>query len=150
MAIVLFSMVVLTLFGMLSFLQRRTQVSTFEANAGILMQEGMEIAHNALIANWGSYPDDTYKPVFVEVDKRWDLLPGEETEIQTRYSRKIKLSQVCRNTSNGEQIELSSCASLGGVIDKNSKLVITTIGWMEKGAPKELTASFLVFHNDQN
>lgn len=150
MAIVLFSMVVLTLFGMLSFLQRRTQVSTFESNAGVLLQEGMEIAHNALLSNWNSYPDGEYKPVFVEIDNSWDLLPGEETDVQARYSRKIELKQICRSTIDGQRLDIGSCRDTGGVIDMNSREIITTIGWLEKGSPRELSTSFIVFYDAEN
>ena len=62
LAVVILSMVLLSLYSMVSFLQRRTVKSSHETEASLLLQEGMEIAHSALLASWKSYPDGVYSP----------------------------------------------------------------------------------------
>lgn len=145
-AIVIFSLVAFSLFATISFLQIRTQKSRYDAEASILAQEGTEIAHNALFADWGGYVNGTYFPAFNASEDDWILLPGEEADLQTRFTRYITISDVCRDTVTGEQIESYYDSGVcTGEIDDNSKLISTTIQWQEDENEKSITARLLSF-----
>lgn len=146
LSIVIFSVLLLSLFSMISFLQRRSVRSTFESDASILLQDGMEIAHSSLLANWTGYQDSTYFPVFDADRNTWILVQGEETELEARYSRKIELKRVCRNANTGERIEFGSVCT--GDLDPNSREITTTVSWTEVEEQKEISASLLVINAD--
>lgn len=141
-SIVILTMVLLSLFSMVSFLQRRTVKSGFETDASLLMQEGMEIAHTALLANWEKYDDGVYSPAFDAVQGNWVLVEGEETNLQALFTRKIELTKVCRNPVTGEKLDISG--SCTGILDENTRTVKTTISWSDKGQMEEIAASLLV------
>ena len=143
LAVVILSMVLLSLFSMVSFLQRRTVKSSHETEASLLLQEGMEIAHSALLAGWKSYPDGVYSPAFEDADEeKWVLIPDEETNLQALFTRRIILISVCRNPDTGERMDISG--SCGSNKDDNSRIIKTTIIWDEKGKTNEIEGSLLV------
>src|SRR3989344_5036557 len=78
LSIVIFAVLILSVFSMISFLQRRTMRSSFEAEATILVQDAMEITHTVILSDWAGYPDGTYYPVFNADSNSWILFPGEE------------------------------------------------------------------------
>ncbi len=144
LSVVVLSLVLLSLFSMVSFLQLRTVRSTFVSDASLLLQEGMEIAHTAILASWTKYPDGEYSPAFNALAENWELVPGEETELQTRYTRKIELKKVCRNQDTGEQLDTGAAGCGGPLEDKNSRIIVTTIDWSDKGREESITGSLLV------
>ena len=141
LAIVMLSMVLMSLFSMVSFLQRRTVKSSYDTDASLLLQEGMEIAHSALLASWEGYPDGIYSPAFDSDEQNWVLIEGEETNLQALFTRRITLVTVCRDSSSGERLDTSECS---GQIDKNSRIIKTTLIWSDNGNTSEVEGSLLV------
>lgn len=145
LAMSIMTMVVLALFSMISFLQTRTLRSSFESSAASLMQEGMEIAHSAVLSDWQGYPSGEYSPVFDANSSVWTLAPGSETGLEARFSRSVTISSVCRNPANGTQIPCPASGVVTPTSDPNSKKVSTKIWWTENGEEKNLEASLLIF-----
>jgi len=148
LAMVILTTVILSVFSMISFLQRRTLKSQFDSDATNLLQEGMEITYSSLLANWDKYSDGVYSPAFDEDNDRWVLVDGEETDLNTRFTRSITLSKICRNTSDGTQVPVDTTTGLclGGERDENSRLVKTKIIWLENGSEKQVEAELLIFN----
>lgn len=144
LSIVIFSMIILSLFSMINFLQRRAVQSTFETDAGLLLQDGMEIAHSSLLSDWAGYSDGTYYPVFDVDANSWILIEGEETGLEVIFTRKIEIKRVCRNVNTGERIEFTNICT--GEIDPNSRVVKTIINWVEDDQAKEIGAELLVLN----
>ena len=146
LSIVIFSVLVLSIFSMIGFLQRRVTRSDFESEAGKVLQDGMEIAHSAVLADWSAYADGDYYPVFDADDKTWILLSGEEEGIETRFGRKISLSRVCRDKSSGERLETAVC---GGDIDPRSREIMVSVWWAEESKDKLVEAKLLVLNTNE-
>ncbi len=145
-AIVIFSLVAFSLFATISFLQIRTQKSRYDAEASLLAQEGTEIAHNALFAKWGEYSNGTYFPAYDASEEDWILLPGEETNLEARFTRAIMVHDVCRDSLTGEQIQSYFDSGIcAGEIDDNSKIIETKITWQEDETEKVITARLLSY-----
>lgn len=143
LSVVIFSVLILSLFSMLSFLQNRTVRSTFESDATALLQDGMEITHSALLSNWTLYPDGTYYAAFNPDENAWELTPGEGAVLETRYSRKIELKKVCRD-ANGKKVGSGGVCTVPNVQDAYTREVTTTVSWLEEGVPKQIEATLLV------
>lgn len=147
LSIVIFSMLILSVFSMISFLQRRTVRSSFEAEAVVLLQDGMEIARSTLLADWNGYPNNTYFPVFDVSANSWTLIPGEEEGLEARYSRKIVVKKVCRDGDTGEILDYGSVCL--GAIDLVTLEVVTTVWWDEGGQEREVSARLLVLNANE-
>jgi len=146
LSIVIFSVLILSLFSMVSFLQRRVNRSTYEAEAARLLQDGIEIARSAILADWGGYADTSYFPAFDNDSESWILLPGEEAGLEVRFSRKIELRQVCRDSSTGVLLSYSQTCS--GEPDPLSREVVTTVWWNEAGQERQINAKLLVLNTN--
>ncbi|MBP7119319.1 hypothetical protein KBA63_04510 [Candidatus Woesebacteria bacterium] len=147
LSLVIFSMIFITLFGTISFLQRRTERSRYDSQAASYVTDGMEIAHSALLTNWKGYTDGVYSPAFDADSKSWILLPGEETSLATRFDRSITIESVCRDTITGERRDLlSGGACQSGKKDIMSKEVTVLLKWKEVNADKTISATLLVFN----
>lgn len=142
-AIVILVMVVLSLFSMISFLQIRTQRSKYESDAGIVLQDSMEIAHSALLSNWQGYRDGSYTPFFDAKKNVWVLVSGEGDEVQARFTRRVEINGVCRDIQSGERINSSVCP---GKIDENSKTISVSILWREGESDKKIDVDLMVFN----
>ena len=140
-AVVIFSLVGLSMFFTISYLQLATQKKGYDADAALLAQEATEIAHSALLSDWGGYSDGRYFPVYDADQEGWILISGEETNVQTRYTRHVTLAKVCRDMSTGMQIQ-ETCT---GVIDGNSRYIHTVVSWSEGDESKSIETSLLTF-----
>lgn len=145
LSIVIFATLILSVFSMISFLQRRTVRSSLEAEAVRLAQDAMEITHAAILSDWNGYADGTYFPIFDADANSWVLFPGEEANLEARYTRKITLKKVCRDTK-GDIIDASPCL---GTVDNVSRRVEVTVGWMEKDKSREIGAKLLVLNTNE-
>lgn len=145
LGIVIFSMLILSVFSMIGFLQRRVVRSDFESDAARLIQDGMEIAHSAILADWDGYKDGSYYPVFDATNQTWVLLKGEDSDLETRYNRKIVLSKVCRNPLTGEREETGICK---GEVDAMTREVEVSVWWEERGENKEVKLKLLVLNTN--
>ena len=145
LSIVIFAVLILSVFSMISFLQRRTMRSSFEAEATILVQDAMEITHTVILSDWAGYPDGTYYPVFNADSNSWILFPGEETELEARYSRKVVWQRVCRD-SRGERMDTSPCL---GALDNMSREAEVTVSWMERDVSHEISAELLILNTNE-
>ncbi|QQS39037.1 prepilin-type N-terminal cleavage/methylation domain-containing protein [Candidatus Woesebacteria bacterium] len=145
-AIVIFSLVGLSLYASIGMLEVKTQKSKYDSGASLLVQEGVEIAHNAIIGDWDGYSDGLYHPAYDEDEDSWILVTGEENNLQARFTRSIKLISVCRHVDTGARIEdyeLNNICS--GEIDVNSRIIETSVKWIESGNEKAVTARLLSY-----
>lgn len=143
LAIVVFSMVVFSVVPMISFLLRRTARSKYESRASVLLQEAMESSYNIFVSNWNAYPvDGTYHPG-QSAAKKWVLFNGEQTNLETIFTRSIAIRRACRNNGNGELLSNQS-AVCSGIRDSDSRIITTTISWEEEGKTKELKGELLL------
>lgn len=143
LSIVIFTVLLLSIFSMISFLQRRTVRSDFESEAALLLEEGMEIANSAVLADWDGYADGDYHPVFDASEGNWILLGDAEDSLEARYSRKITLSKICRG-SDGEIGKTTTCA----VGDPLTRRIEVKVWWTEDTGEKTIQASLLVLNNN--
>lgn len=145
LSIVIFSTLILSLFSMISFLQRRTVRSAFESDAAVLLQDGMEVAHSVLLSDWGKVEEGVYYLSFDIDNNRWELVKGDGEMLEAIFNRKIAISKVCRETTNGERVDfVGVCSGPNRMIDQNSYEITTTISWRESDIPKEIEAELLV------
>jgi prepilin-type N-terminal cleavage/methylation domain-containing protein len=149
LALVLLSMLATTFLPIMGWLISRSTRSQYDAQAGEVLQEGMEVAYNVLISgwdkDWSRWPMGVYHPA---VDTSfepnvWTLVPGSQSEVEARFAREIKISPVCREVNTGRRGGEPPCPE-SWQEDANSKLVKTTVKWQEEGRPKSLTAELLV------
>jgi len=142
------TIVVASLLPIVSWLITRSKFLQYDAAASVLLQEGMEISYNMIVTDWtgflATFPDGIYHPAVdaISVPEKWTLVTGSETNLETRFERSILISPVCRNDSTGE-IVTGVCGS-GSTLDGNSRLVTTTVKWLEQQTDKTITASLLV------
>lgn len=144
-SIVILGLLVASVFPIVNFQLKRSKISGHDIEAASLLQEGMEVAYNVFVSapNWetaysGYAANLLYRPALS--DNKWVLIPGEETNLNGLYKRKIQLVDICRET-NGNIKE--NCAS-GDMADINSKKVITTVNWNENTGEKQLVAELLL------
>lgn len=124
----------------ISFLVKRTKQAKFDSQAGILLQQGMEVAYHVLIStpDWSGYTSGVYHPVVSGAT--WNLLPNSET-LETRFTRSVALSDVCRDMTHEAQIV--DCP--GGTVDAKSKKISVTVVWQEAGVTKNIDAQLLLY-----
>lgn len=140
LSIVVLSMVVLSVIPMLSFLLRRTSVSAYEAQASLLLQEGMEVTYNIFTSKWDSAPTSgLYHPGKSGVSK-WALFTGEEANLETRFTRVIEIKKECSN-SDGQVVD-----STGAIC----RQITTKVTWQEAGETRELVSTLNVVQLNTN
>lgn len=144
LSLVIFSILLLSLFSMISFLQRRTVRSSFESDAVLVLQDGMEIAHSVLVSDWLSYKDGLYHPAFDADTDTWVLVAGPEEGLEARYSRSIEVKNVCRDARTGERIDSNGVCLAD--LDRNSRELTVTVSWLEEGEVKNIDAKLLVLN----
>lgn len=144
LSLVFFSILLLSVFSMISFLQRRTVRSNFESDAGLVLQDGMEITHSVLLSDWLGYADGVYHPVYDADGDTWILMGGPEDNLETRFSRGIEIKRVCRDASTGERIESAGVCLAD--LDRNSREVTVSVSWLEEGAMKNIDAKLLILN----
>jgi type II secretory pathway pseudopilin PulG len=145
-AIIVLSTTLLSVFAMIRTSQIKTQKSDFGSEMVILAQNSIEIAVDNLKNNWISFPVGTYYPAFDSAHNTWELIPtnGTETNIETRYTRKIEIKSVCRDLK-GNLFQNTPCP---GKIDENSKFVSVDIGWVKPDFGKPFSTKLLVIKTD--
>lgn len=144
-AIVVFAVVGLSLFSTLSFTLLRTEKSRYEAQAALLVQEGIEATYSMSLSGWTG-GNGAYQLAELQLPngrRAWDLIPGEESGIQTRFQRKITVSAACRRANTGE---LVTCPD--GMVDPKSRIIQTQVLWNESGVEKKLEAQLLVLQHE--
>lgn len=136
LAIVVLSMVVLSVIPMLSFLLRRTSISAYEAQAGLLLQEGVEATYNILISKWNASPTSGEFHPGKGSTGAWVLFPGPQTNLETRYKRSVIISKNCTNYKN-ETIDTT------GQVCREIK---STVSWQENDETKEISTTLNVIN----
>lgn len=140
-AITALAFVVINVFPAINFMLRRSKVTSAESQAGLLLQEGLEVPYNIFLTNWNAYGLGDYK--ISQSASNWELVPGTESDIQAKFTRKITISQIYRD-SNGKII---NAGDIGAILDVNSRVVVVTISWDEAGVPKTpITGKLLLFN----
>jgi hypothetical protein len=137
-----------TVFPTLGWLITKAKALRYESQAAVLLQESMEVVYNVFLQDWsgvyGTFGDGVYHPAReATVDpsvQKWTLAEGEKTGVETRFTRKIELVSVCRNSADGSQ---SGCGPGAGT-DLNSRKVRSEIAWVEGGVTRTLKAELLL------
>ena len=114
----------------------------YEAEASVVLQEGMEASYNVMVSDWEAMQTGlTYSPRVVVGGgtQRWGMVEGEE-EVAARFTRGVAVTAVCRASDTGELVDCGE----GGAVDANSKLLTATISWQEKDEDKSISATLLV------
>ncbi len=142
LSIVILSMVFLTLFTVLSFTTNRTERSKYDSQAASVMQQGVELTRTTLLANWSSITSGNYYPLFDANSQQWGLTTGSEGLLQGRFTRVISISSVCRESTQGLQVQCPA-----GTLDTHSKIVDVKISWKEANLDKNVESKLLVFNN---
>ena len=126
----------------MGWLITRSRQLEYENQAGVVMAAGMEVAYNVLLADWDkAVAGGTYQ-IGVELksdgSREWTLVSGSGL-VQSRFTRWVEVSQVCRDGQSGER---KDCGQ--GTADVNSKLLKTSVKWMEKQTEKTIGSELLV------
>jgi len=146
LSIVIFTVLIISVFSMISFLQRRTVRSSYESEAVLVLQDGVEIARSVILKDWRGYSDGIYKPVFDADENSWVLLPGEEVGFKAKYNRKIELRRVCRAVDGEILANNSPCL---GSVDNNVREILVNVSWLEKDEDKSISAKLLVLNQNE-
>lgn len=148
LSIVVLSIVVLAIFPMLTFLLRRSERSKYESRAGVLLQEGMEVAYNVLLSGWDSYPQGNYVKAVDLVNNNWLLSKGDQENLEGKFTRRIEITDVCRDPSNdGKPVDSSTYSgSCPGITDSDSRWVKVVLEWEEAGTQKKIVANLMALN----
>jgi prepilin-type N-terminal cleavage/methylation domain-containing protein len=139
-AIVIMTVVLLSVFSIIKSTEVRTQASDYATDMTILAQNGIEIASDNLKNNWDAITPGDYKATFEDGSNTWTLSPGEEVGLESKFTRKIIIASICRDT-HGEIIQSDPCS---GAVDSNSKMIKVSVGWMNSKLGDPITAELLV------
>lgn len=147
MAVVIFVVMVIGLFSAVGFLATRARGAGSDTEAGLIMQEGIEVGYNILMTGWMRFGEGEYFPARSTVERggkgEWVLLPGKENGVKAKYARWIEIERVCRIPVGEEQAgERTNC--LGGEIDLNSRLIRSVVEWEEEGEWKRIEEELVV------
>ena len=151
--IVIISLVFISVASMIRFLQVRTAKSDWDTEASVLLQQGIETAHSALLNDWDGYDDGTYYPVFDFSEDAWELKSGTEENLGTKFSRKIEVDFVCRDTNDAGKViegvdDQFDCESLnsGKIDDDYSRYLKGVVTWDEAGEERSVEAILLILN----
>lgn len=149
LTIALLGIMVSIFFPMLSFLIAKSNYLSYRSEAGLVLQEGIEVTYNTLLGNWDDdfiiYTEgNPYHPYVDLAVGKWSLSTGAETGVEGRFDRSITLSKVCRDPSSGNWSESSGGCTTPLVWDKNSKLIRTEVQWTENGVVNNQKLQLLV------
>ncbi len=145
-AILVVTMIMLSLYSAIASIQLSSNRSKYDAEGSLLLQEGMEVAHNALLTDW-NYGNGTYAPAYNEMYNSWELVSGEETDLHSRFTRRLVISHVCRDSA-GEIVDGLSETCPGFTLDLNSKTVTGTIEWKDGPNFRSHSVTLLVFNRN--
>lgn len=141
LAIVVLTMVVLSVVPMLSYLLKRTAKSRYEPQAALLLQEAIEISYNIFVSDWDAYPIDSIYHPGKSANGKWVLFNGSQDKIETIYNRSIEIKRACRN-ANGDIVDaIGNCT---GVKDNDSRIVNAKVTWDDSGVTKEISGQLLL------
>ena len=141
-AVVLLSVIAVSILPTINFMLTRSRRSTFDSQASLVLQAGMEGTYHIFMDNWQAYPHGRYKLIsdISTSDKpRWILLPlapDEEHLIQSKYKRVIEIQPITRDPQTGVQGP--------GNTDPDSRAVVTKVSWDEAGIAKNISAQLLL------
>ena len=140
---VILGMVSAVFFPAIVTLVKRSHQLKHAAVAAAILQEGMEATYNVFLSGWSGWEEGVYHPVVVvgPGTKHWTLISGEETALETRFTRRLEISNICRNPRTGDI--RPNCGN-GESIDEYSRLVTETVIWSESGQTRQLTTSWVV------
>lgn len=142
-AVAILGMLLVSVYPIVNFLLKRSKRSEHEAQAQLVLQEGMEAAYNIISAsgNWNTdYPDgDIDYKIELDGSDKWSLATWDPADplIETRFTRKIRI--LCSNV-NSNKIALPACslpAAVAAGSDPNFRIVQTTVTWSDSGLPPQ-------------
>ncbi len=143
-AVTVFVSLVLIIFLSTSFIFLKVDKSRYEADASLLVEEGLEVSYNVLLTDW-SLAEGTYWPAISS--GKWTLLPEDDPEegLEAMFSRTLEIFNVCRypqgNPHAGEIMDiLGNCT---GIVDEDSKLIKVSVSWVEDGKTRSLEGELL-------
>jgi type II secretory pathway pseudopilin PulG len=145
-SVVIFIMIVLSVFSTIGFITVRSQRSRLDTQASLILQEEMEVAYNVFLDGWRDYSSGFYYPALSvggPTGNSWVLVSGKESGVETRFERWVEVSDVCRKpraaANPGERVDCS-----GGELDLNSRMVKGIVEWTEREENKRIEADLLL------
>ena len=145
-ALVMLGMIIVTVFPTVNFMLKRSRRTRYDAQASLLLQEGQEVAYHVFAnsTNWDMYTTGvSYKPVH---NGSWALIQGEDTLLETRFSRTIIIQPVCREKTSHRQAAVSECTlhPTDYEIDGTSRIARTSVSWDDISGKQTLIADLLL------
>lgn len=117
---------------------KTSRINSSELKAIMYLEELIEVAKDLEQSDWDQLINSScYNPDFCYPaiqDNKWILLTGQE-ELDDTYQRFLSLENVYRNQLSFPNEIVSS----GGVLDPNTKKVITKILWNNGFSSRDLT-----------
>lgn len=149
-AVAVLGVMVVSIFPVLGWMINKSQQLQYGNQASSVLAEGMEVTYNVFLADWeefggcsgGCVYHPAVRPGAVPGSWEWTLLDGEEADVEARFRRRVEIEEVCRRDDSGEIVE-GGCGS-GASIDANSRWVVGTVEWTEKGQEREISARLLL------
>jgi Tfp pilus assembly protein PilV len=146
LGLIVFTMVVLSVIPMISFLLRRTEQSKYEAQAAILLQESLEASYSVLTKDTGNWQRYVGQYEVKRGVTNWVLTHSTSDaaeHLQTRFDRKLTIRTACRDNS-GVITNMDNPGCDGGTPDRDTKILLVEITWDEGDTPKSLTSNLVL------
>lgn len=122
-----------------------TDKNTRQLRGLLYAREAVEVARDLEQSNWTAFPatcpsgaPGEYHPA--GIGGTWNLAAGQET-LETAYTRLMSVEAVYRSQAAFPNEIVSS----GGICDENTKKVIVTVSWQEKGTPLSIVLATYVY-----
>lgn len=146
----IFAILIASIIPTISFVFKRSKKSQHDTLASIVLQNGLEASYSALQSmNWSNISYYTpYYPLTNMSNKSWELLLGEQTNLETRFTRHFTFEKVCRVNTTGVlsafNPNTNSCQNTADQLDVNTIRMIGKISWEEAGTKQKKEVELLL------
>ena len=132
-----------SLMSVFSLSNRLAGEASNKIRANFIAEEGLEAARILRDAGWNHniaplLNSETYYLDFDTATLSWDIVTTDPGFIGGKYSRKIKVQDVSRDS-------FADIVASGGTVDLESKKIIVEVSWFERGGTKTQTLSTYLF-----
>lgn len=141
------SIMVLTFMASMLYIAKANSLSEGKLQASLYAREATEIAKDLERSDWSelslvscAYPIECHPEIS---GNSWMLAAGSESLGGGAYTRSISIEPVFR-----DQLTFpNKIVTTGGVIDPNTKKIITTVEWVHKDTTHTTTLETYVYNN---
>ncbi len=98
LAISLFTFVIMSILGLMSFLSKDTSLSVLRLKSYFLAEEASEILRDMRNDDWDLLDNGIHALEFDDVEREWNLIPDGEEIIDNQLSREIGISDYEGNS----------------------------------------------------